>query len=158
MQFVVLIPVLGVGASLSSDRDLASGLPFKIFLGCASWTQNQANVIGFRGIDGIGEVNFLRFFQRLVIVGRDKVLVDFHALLNETALNALVVLLPPHISGVDSFAVLIVDGFGGGRPEVGVVHLEIDRLLQFLIDVVEAVQADDILQVIHTQFGRDAIQ
>lgn len=123
VQLVVHIPVhlLCVGASLAPHRDLAAGLSLEVLLRSASGPQDDTDVVGVRGVQGVCEVNLLRLLERFVVVRRDEVFVDLHALLDQATLDPEIVVLSPDFARVDTLSVLVIDGFRRGRAQICVV-------------------------------------
>ena len=122
--------------SFPPDSYSASWALFDKFLGFATLTYDFTYVIGFGIVDGIfWEENLFEFFEGFIIIGwYESRMIEYvrfshlHAILDEGDSFPDKGIFFANFPCVDSFANVVVDGFGGGRSEIGVVHGEMVHL------------------------------
>jgi hypothetical protein len=147
-RFIIFKNVLGLFVSSSASySNLAATSVLDQFLSPSTLTNDLADVVSFGVFDCVvSEIDLFELLQRFVIVwgneariGKVVRLSHFHAIFNERDPFSEEIVPFTDLSGVDSFSGVIVDRFGTGRAQVGVVHAEMAHLRGLLDLVVPSV-------------------
>ena len=129
--------LLGLVGPAAAHCDLAAGALLDEFLGLSAGSDDLANVVGLGIADGVfGEVDFLELLEGAIVLGRHEGLAHAHAVLDQGDALADEVVPSAHLPRVDTLALVIVDGLGAGRAEVGVVGAVVGHLGGELIEAV----------------------
>lgn len=131
MQWLVVLKniLLRLVGAPAPHCNLAAGPLLYQLLGLSARADDLADVVGLGIADCVlGEVDLLELLEGTVILRRHEGLPHPHAVLDQrNALPDEIVTLP-HLSSVDTLALVIVDGLGTGRPQVWVIRAVIAHL------------------------------